>query len=167
MSHEYFVSVDLAKQGSMSSVNIFSFSTPTTSSPALIRNAKKFSTVSCISRIMQQLSTTAFFLPGHHSIKGRMSNKSIWLAPRNWICPPGTFLVIGSILVGYSDSLTDSCSCFEARSDKILELTFKAFVWLLSCCEQEGEGIPRARSALQWSCGHFRVSVILKAHQRM
>jgi hypothetical protein len=45
----------------MLSVNIFGFSTPTTSSLALIRSAKKFFTASWISRIMQHLSKIAFF----------------------------------------------------------------------------------------------------------
>jgi hypothetical protein len=40
-----------------------------TSSLARIRNAKKFSTVSCILRIMQYLSTIAIFLLGHRSIE--------------------------------------------------------------------------------------------------
>jgi hypothetical protein len=70
MGHESFVLVDLAKQGSMLSVNTFDFLTLTTSSLARIRNAKKFSRVLCISRIMQHLSTTAFFLLDHRSIEG-------------------------------------------------------------------------------------------------
>jgi hypothetical protein len=77
MNHEPFVSVDLVKQGSMSSVNTFGFSTPTTSSLALIPNAKKFSTVSCVSRIMQHLSTTAFSFPGHHSIESVLEHSGI------------------------------------------------------------------------------------------
>jgi hypothetical protein len=60
MSHESFVLVDLAKQGSMLSVNIFDFLTPTISSLTRIRNAK-FSRVSFISRIMRHLSITASF----------------------------------------------------------------------------------------------------------
>jgi hypothetical protein len=70
MSHKSFVLVDLAKQGNMLSVNIFDSLTPTTSSLTPIQNAKKFSRVSCISRIMRHLSITAFFLPDHRSIEG-------------------------------------------------------------------------------------------------
>jgi hypothetical protein len=70
MSHESFILVDLAKQGSILSVNTFDFLTPTTSSLTRIRNAKKFSRVLYISRIIQHLSTTAFFLPDHRSIEG-------------------------------------------------------------------------------------------------
>jgi len=69
MSHGSFVSVDRAKQESMLSVNIFDFSTLTTSSLVLIQNAKKFSMASCILKTMQHLSTTVFSLPGRHSIE--------------------------------------------------------------------------------------------------
>ena len=71
---------DLTKQGAMSNVDIFGLSTLMTSSPALIRHAKKFFRVLCISRITQYLSTIAFFLPDH-SIDG-ISMESGFLATR-------------------------------------------------------------------------------------